>query len=703
MATDPLQTSTDAAVPFPEAGRRDDERLRQFAMSLVRKKNEAIQGRRASGIEQDWIEDEEYYQGIDDANRAYARSWVASIKRNTAYMQPQSADRSVVFMNITRPYVDAAAARVSDMLLPTDDRAWALKPAPVPEVPPDSPEFQIRIQLVEAEKRRCEGMQDTIDDALIETNWHAEVRTLIEDCARIGSGVLKGPYPKQSRENQYRQIGEIAQLQTTETIIPASRRIDPWNLFPDPSCGESIHNGAYVWERDYITAKQLKDLRAMPGYDPLEIAAAIRDGPRASMGREASDGTFIPSLDQYEIWYFHGVVERRDLEAYNITAPDDGIDPRMQAMAVMVNDRVLKVALNVLETGCYPYDVLAWQRRPGLPFGSGVARHIRTAQRMLNAATRAMMDNAGLIAGPQIVIGNGVVPADGKWEIRGRKIWRAEADVVDVTRAFFAWVPPSMQAEFMRIIEFAQKMAEDTTGMPMLLQGQSGSAPDTVGGMRMLMNNATAVMRRLAKRFDDYITEPHIRRYYDWFMQYAPDPGIKGEFTIDVRGSSALVERDQQAQALIQMGNLVLNPAFGVDPSKYFAEWCKSQHLDPEKFQYTDEERARMEGQSDPLTQAKLALTVAQTEKTKAEAVEKSVEGMYSATQAATLVQANPAVAQSADELWQSAGGMDRNGPPITEAAPNQQAAVLPPSNTHPNFPALPDTGVNAGIEGGAP
>ena len=41
-----------------------------FLLSLLAKRKEAITARQASGIEQEWQEDEEHYQGIDDANRA---------------------------------------------------------------------------------------------------------------------------------------------------------------------------------------------------------------------------------------------------------------------------------------------------------------------------------------------------------------------------------------------------------------------------------------------------------------------------------------------------------------------------------------------------------------------------------------------------------------------------------------------------------
>jgi hypothetical protein len=79
-------------------------------------------------------------------------------------------------------------------------------------------------------------------------------------------------------------------------------------------------------------------------------------------------------------------------------------------------------------------------------------------------------------------------------------------------------------------------MAEDVTGLPQIMQGQQGQAPETVGGMQILQNNAGTVLRRIAKTYDDRITEPHVRRYYEWLMTYGDD-AEKGDFQIDARGS----------------------------------------------------------------------------------------------------------------------------------------------------------------------
>lgn len=609
-------TQRDAAIAKEEAR---IERLNALGMSLARKRQDAVEARAQSGIEDEWAEDEEAYQGIDDANRGtVATAWSRMDKPASSGVvakPPQAKHRSTVFLNITRSYVDAAAARISDMLLPTDDRPWALQPTPIPDLveavgllqqqagqpialnPQQVSEMQqMREQQVETAKRRAEAAESRIEDWLTESGWHGEVRKMLDDAARIGSGVLKGPFPRKTRSVVWQKgpTGE-QELVVKEEIKPFSRRIDPWHFFPDGACGESIHDGSYTWERDYITVKGLRGLIGVEGYIETSIKAAIEEGPQVSaMGGRLLDfrRDKVRDGDQFEIWYFHGTIEREDLQAAGLEMDDDAPDV-ISAMIVMVNDRVIKAAENPLDTGAFPYDVFPWQRRPGIPWGMGVSRQVRTPQRMINAAARVMMDNAGLSSAPQMVMRKkAIVPADGVYALAPGKLWFAteEADARAVGDAITSIVIPSLQVEAMNIIQFALQMAEDVSGLPMLLQGQQGSAPSTLGGQQIAMNNASGVLRRIARGFDDYTTEPHIRRYYTWLMQYSDDPEEKGDFVIDARGSSALVERDIQNQAILQMGQLVMNPALGVNPRKWFEESCKAQRLDPRKFMFSDEE-----------------------------------------------------------------------------------------------------------------
>jgi len=123
-----------------------------------------------------------------------------------------------------------------------------------------------------------------------------------------------------------------------------------------------------------------------------------------------------------------------------------------------------------------------------------------------------------------------------------------------------------------------------------LLQGQMGAAPDTVGGMRLLQNNTAPPLRRLARAFDNDITEPEIERYYIYLLQYGEHDNEKGDFFISAAGSSTLVERDLQDQEIPGIVQMSLNPAYKIDPAKSAAEFLKSRRFDPEDFEYDDEE-----------------------------------------------------------------------------------------------------------------
>lgn len=709
--------------PMVETGGVGDQRensfkLESFTSAILAKRDEAVNGRATSGVEQEWSEDDEAYEGLDEHTRGFSHRYVQTPKTSAPIMPRDGKGqvRSTVFLNITRPYTDAAASRVADMLVPSDDRPWGIGPTPVPRLS-KSQVMQLggpeeAAAILEEHKAlaaaSAKAMQDEIDDVLNESHWHAEIRHIIEDCARLGSGVIKGPYTVKRTVNIYRKDQGVSGLITVKEIKPASKRIDPWNFFPDPACGERIHDGSYTFEREFITKKQLRGLMGMPGYQDMEIMRVLREGPKAwgSSARQAGDNVYLRNKDQFDMWIFYGSVEADDLRACGCDVEDEATT--VSAMCVLVNDRLIKGELNALDTGEFPYDVIAWQRRVGLPWGMGIPRHINIPQRMLNAGVRALMDNAGISSGVQIVLGNGVTPADGEWVILGNKLWRAEADVVDVTKAFFGWAPPSVQRELMGIIEFAIRMAEDTTGLPMLLQGQSpqGKGAETLGGLQLLQANASGVMRRLAKRFDDYVTSPHIRRYYDWMMQYSDKEEIKGDYQIEVRASSALVERDAQSQFLVQAAQLSRDPQFGIDPRKLFAEMAKGQRIDPKRIQRTVEEAAQMGQQPDPVAQAKAILAQsqamlaeAQAERVKAETVNKSVEAMFSATQSANLMAQNPAIAPVADQLLMSAGMVDKDEPPLV---PQVAAPSVPmPENTNPLTPLNPAVGMDTGIEGG--
>lgn len=673
VSTIELPAEIAALIPLHQQGESTQARYKTIAEALKRKKDEAVADRATSGIEETWVLCEEAYNGIDDLNRHEynATRWIKPTTLNapvTTGGTKTNSKRSTAFVRLTSRYVDAGTAKVCEILLPPNDKAFSFEPTPVPdlirrqsdhsqamhgnvpmwrepfqdELPsavgygqanqltpkpaqpitgqtasPVQPQGKVKltnrelaIQASMEAKDKSKRAETRIWDWQTECQHTREMRKVIFDSARLGTGILKGPIPDFRRSTAAIRNAEGAlDIKVLEEIVPIDKWVDVWNIFPAPGCGENIRNGDYIFEREFVSEKQLEDLKGLPGYLDDQIALAIEAGPT-----QGKIETRNPSLDerdtrqQFELWYYHGVLRKKDFQALNPSAAKNVAkdSDRVFAIVTMVNDLPIRAALNPLNfSGNLPYLSVSWQRRPGHWTGIGVGEQIMVPQRIVNAATRAMLNNAGISAGPQIVINkDGVIPADKDWELSPNKIWYASSDGVidDVRKAFFCFDITNVTKQLTEIVQYGMRLAEESTSIPLITQGQSGpTTPETLGATQLQNNNANQLLRSIGYRFDDDITEPLVKMYYEYLLL---DPKVpedeKGDFKINAHGSVALVERAIQDQFVVQMSPFTQNPAYGVNPKKWFAIVAKSKHLDPTDFQYTAEEQSIIDSKQAP-------------------------------------------------------------------------------------------------------
>ena len=129
---------------FVEQGQEDAEaerlaRLDALGQMVAKKRDEAVQFRKQSGIEDVWTYCEESYLGIDDANRAewQGAKWAKPAALNgplTRETRSSNASQSTVFIPLTARYVDAGAAKLSEIILPLDGKPFSLSATPNPEL-----------------------------------------------------------------------------------------------------------------------------------------------------------------------------------------------------------------------------------------------------------------------------------------------------------------------------------------------------------------------------------------------------------------------------------------------------------------------------------------------------------------------------------------------------------------------------------------
>jgi ribosomal protein S13 len=467
-----------------------------------------------------------------------------------------------------------------EILFPVDDRNWDIKPTPIPEVANMTGDQRPTVDpatgqptgmtandeakiVMEAAKKAAEAMRNSIDDSLTECDYNGESRKLVENAIRLGTGIFYGPFPaRQTSKIWLPQPDGTQTLKYNENIVPATQSLDPWDVWFDPACGNDHQRGRGFWMRRNVTRKELRSVVGLPGYDTEAIREVLRTNPcriRVAEGRVMRD---VIQEDSYEMWTYHGEIEPDEMLTLTERAGDPITDVSFGVL-VMVNDKVVGAMPSWVADETLPIDVWCWRKSDDSPYGYGLPDELEHQQRVVNAAWRQVMDNGRTSLGGQIVMKKGVIiPQNGSYEITPNKIWLAKDDLEDVRQAFSVFEFNSHLQELLSIAQAAMAFADTETSMPQIMGGEQGSAPETVGGMVMLYNNANAVLRQRVKLYDDGITRPHIGRYYDWKMANDPEPAIKGDYEVDARGSTALVERDIQNQALLNLANITNNPRY---------------------------------------------------------------------------------------------------------------------------------------------
>jgi len=638
-------------------------RVENLADSLLTKRDEAIAGRAATGIERTWREDQRAFEGLDGTSTKSDMTDYATGEASGG-SNGKMQRRSRVIVNIIRGKCETAEGRFTEIQFPTDDKNFGIDSTPVGELamPMDIPEGIVQAspeQLVEDPsqapmqdpmaaqdpmgapqqeevieapqepseereararkdelKKRASAMESEIDDQLEECDYNAECRKVARSAIRLGTGVMKGPnIVKTTRRawvEQKDSDGSVHTLKVVENLKPASASRDIWNIYPDPHCGDNPKKGAYIWERDHLLPRELRALMGVPGYSKQQIIRVLQEDPVRTVvqldkgNNQQVRASTIARGAPYERWEYNGDVDKDDLIAMGVKVDEDS-DESISACVVFVNNHPIKAQLNMLDSGELPYDFFPWVQVDDSPWGMSEPRKLIWQQRIITAAWRAMMDNAGDSSGAQIVIGRNVRPEDDVWEVTGKKIWIDESEDSDVKKAFQQFQIQNNQGELQNIINLALEFMDLESGTPRQAQGQqSTSGTKTLGELQILMQGADTTRRRQVKQWDDLITRPHIGRYYHWNMMYNPKPEIKGDFDVVARGTSVLIVKDENAQKLMQIMQLRNDPdaAVIVDWEKVIKQLFESQHLDVIKdedaIKEAREKQAQQQPQADP-------------------------------------------------------------------------------------------------------
>ena len=600
------------------------------------------------GVEDDWKADQMAYDGGSADVVEDKPPWQSDVLVNRdEYLE----------LELTRVFTEHGAGRLTDLLMPSHDKPWALEPTPIPELdamakgktPPDV-EMGVRQQVeatfaergfqaaegsdefeaaVEDGMRGAAGIASATMESAREAAHKAEVKIedwhevggfakavsrVIQTAARLGTGILCGPIATQHRVLEY-QGGE---LKVTEGMVPMSHEVMPWNCFPDPECGANVQDGSFHWERDWIPRRDLQSLRNQDAYIAEAVEACLVEGPMAARDVNVEDGKEgggppdgAENANRFEIWYGYLDVSLNELLACGWEGESEEVQGKDASDVVgvrveTVNDRIIRADLADVPPGSdrFPYDYFRWAKRyddgGDGPWGKGIPRLMAVPQRAINGAYNRIIQNAGFASAPMLEYDSKrVVPADGVAKIEPLKVWKVKSQPGGAggegQPAFRVIQIPMMLQELLTWLQVNMQLCEDVTGLQATVSGAAAaSAPNTVGGMQLVAGQTGGPIRRLARRFDDDLMEPHIRRYWGYLRvdPNVPDE-LKGDFVVRARGAGALLEKSMNSDLMRGLGEFSMNPAFGLDPRRVVRQLIKNSGMDYELFMFSDEEFAQ--------------------------------------------------------------------------------------------------------------
>ena len=438
-------------------------------------------------------------------------------------------------------------------------------------------------------------MQKKIHDQLEESNATKQLRSAAFELSLFGTGIMKGPF---ATDKEYPNWTDTGEYNPAIKTVPQSSHVSVWNFYNDPDA-INMDEAQYCIERHKLSRSQLRSLKKRPMFRKNVIEDVITQGEnyvKKYWEDDLADYQTETGVDRFEVLEYWGVVDREMLEDNNVKIPETFEDAdELQANIWICNNRIIRLVLNPFKPTHIPYYVVPYELNPYSMFGIGVAENMDDTQTLMNGFMRMAVDNA-------VLSGNLVFEVDETNLVPGQdmtiypgKVFRRQGGAPG--QAIFGTKFPNVSNENLQLFDKARVLADESTGMPSFAHGQTGvsGVGRTASGISMLMNAAAGGIKTVIKNIDDYLLRPMGEAFFAFNMQFDFDPEIKGDLEVKARGTESLMANEVRSQRLMQFLQIVNNPALAPF-AKYtyiIREIAKSMDLDPEKVTNSLEEAAR--------------------------------------------------------------------------------------------------------------
>ena len=521
--------------------------------------------------------------------------------------QIQQFGGSEVYARLVAGKSRGATSLLRDVYL-GPQRAWDIEPQPDPPIPPEIRQSIMQLVQSEAQNNATSGQPieqdqvrmritsllhaaqqaarrnaidqaqsaaDKMDDILNDGGFYEAFGEFLLDLPLFPYAVIKGPI--------VRIVPKLVWQGSTPAFVNKPQmfweRVNPFQIYWSP--GASSLANADVIERHRYTRKDLNDLIGLPGYNEAAVRGALEDyanGLREWLDapdpeQAINEGREDPNLNRSQFIEgieYHGMMQGRFLLEQGVARkqiPDFDADRDYLVQSWVVGAHTLKTQINPSPRQRHPYYVTSFEKVPGTVAGHALPDILEDVQEVANAAYRSLVNNLAISSGPQVIINDEMIaPTEHGDELVPWKRWHTMGDPLGNQREPISFFQPQSNAqELLLVISNMQTMADEASGIPRYMTGESlsGGAGRTASGLGMLMNNAEKVAQIVAANIDTDVLEPCLQQLYDLIMLTDTSGMLTGQEEIRVKGSEAEIQRATAQQKRLQFLQITANPIDG--------------------------------------------------------------------------------------------------------------------------------------------
>lgn len=494
------------------------------------------------------------------------------------------------YFPITGTKCRAGEAWIADIFTGTEGRLWTISPTPVPNVPeyikelviqqikkevsqfgPPTEEGSLRERVKElrdiamahvqdAAKQATDRMSQKIDDQLHECGFDGVMTDFVSDVLTFPYAVIKGPIVKNQQMLMWKNEEPV--VKTTASLC--TERVSPFDYYWS-QFATSPQEGNIV-ELMHMTRAALHNCIGLENFNDDKIREVLQAYPtghkvytQVTTQRQQLERNTYNNINDNEIidtFDFWGSLPGYLLQDWGVKKGVKDRDASYEVNAWVINGICIRCIMNPDPLKKRPYYVTAYEKVPGSMIGRSPPMLMRANQEIINSAYRALRRNMGLSSGPFCEVDiSRLSGQQAPNEIRPSMVKAVEPDLTGSSNPAYRFHDINSHAQELEntIIEEIKK-CDDITGIPAYSYGNAAvsGAGRTVGGLAMLMGNASKGIKKVIGNIEDDVLNPLVTSFYNYNMLYSDDKTLKVDAQVVARGPTGVILKEAQVQRRVE-------------------------------------------------------------------------------------------------------------------------------------------------------